>query len=400
MTSQSSATLALLGGAPVRTPDKKWPSWPVFDEAERAALLEVLDSGQWFYGERVKRFEAEYAAFQDARHCISCTSGTTALEIVYHALGIGPGDEVIIPPYTFIATASSVMRVGATPIFADIDEWWCLDPDRVEAAITPRTKAIVPVHFGGHVCDMDRMRDIALRHGLFLIEDACHSWGGKWEGKGTGALGLCGVFSFQASKNITAGEGGAILTDDDALAEKCRSLVNCGREIGGAWYHHVNIGTNARLTEFAAALLSVQLSRLEAQTLLREKNAALLNKGLTGIEGLTPQPMSNRITRRAYHLYCLRIDPDRFGCSRERFVEAANAEGLPISAGYPLPLYKQPVFQQCATHDYTQYHCPVTEDLCHRSAMWFLHTLLLATEDDMRDIIAIIQKIKTNADRL
>jgi len=389
--------LAIHGGKPVRRPDQTWPAWPIFDEKEIGALRDVLESRKWFYDQQVAQFEREYAAFQDARFCISCTSGTTAIEIALQALGIGPGDEVIVPPYTFIATASAVLRVGATPIFVDVDSSWCMDPNLIEPAITPRTKAIMPVHFGGRICDMDRIPAIADKHGLPVIEDACHSWGGKWEGKGTGALGRCGVFSFQASKNITAGEGGAILTDEADLAALCKSLVNCGRTPDGPWYHHVNAGTNARLTEFGAAILRAQMTRLEAQTLLRERNAALLYAELSEVDGIIPQPSSNRITRRAYHLYCMRIDEARFGCSRARFIEAAQAEGLPVSAGYPIPLYKQPVFERCRSYDYKQCRCPVAEDLCYNSGMWFAHSLLLGSENDMRDIAAIITKIKENA---
>jgi len=397
---EQTSTLALLGGSPVRGPETSWPAWPVYDDVERQALLEVLQSGKWFYGERVARFERDFAAFQDAKFGVSCNSGTAAIELVLQALGIGVGDEVIIPPYTFVATASAVLRVGATPVFADIDDTWCLDPASAEAAITPHTKALMPVHFGGRICDMDRMHAIGRQHGLAVIEDACHSWGGKWEGKGTGALGLCGVFSFQMSKNITAGEGGIILTDDEEFAALCRSISNCGRAVGEPWYHHVNVGTNARLTEFAAALLSAQLTRLEEQTLLRERNAALLNHALEGVEGLVLQRKSNRITRRAYHLYCMRIDEERFGCLRARFVEAAQAEGLPISAGYPLPLYRQPVFQQYSAHDYSRYRCPVAEDLCYKSGVWLPHTVLLGSEADMQDIGAIIKKVKEHAPSL
>ncbi len=395
------AKLALHGGAPVRDGEKKWPGWPVHDESERNALLAVLESGRWFFDERVAEFEKAYAAFQGAEHCIACNSGTAAGEIILQALGIGVGDEVIVPPYTFIATASAVLRVGATPVFADLDAAWCLDADQVEAVITPRTRAIMPVHFGGRICDMDKLNAVSERHGIAIIEDACHSWGGAWKGCGTGTLGRCGFFSFQVSKNITAGEGGAIVTNDAALAARCRSLVNCGRgEAGSPWYHHVNVGTNARLTEFQAAILLCQLKRLEAQTLLRERNAAVLDHGLGAIEGLTPQRGSNRITRRAYHLYCMRIDEASFGCSRDHFVQAAQAEGLPITAGYPMPLYRQPVFGHVQNHDYSKYRCPVTEDLCYKSGMWFLHQLLLASEADMQDIIAIARKIKDNAAEL
>ncbi len=397
MSKGSASQLALLGGTPVRSSEKSWPAWPMYDEGEKRALLDVLESRSWFYGERVAQFEKDFAAFQDARFGISCNSGTSAIEIALEALSIGEGDEVIVPPYTFVATASAVMRVGATPVFVDVDKSWCMDPNLVEAAITRRTRAIMPVHFGGRVCDVDRLRSIAHAHGIALIEDACHSWGAKWEGKGTGALGLCGVFSFQQSKNITAGEGGIILTDNEHFARLCRSISNCGRVEGAPWYHHVNVGTNARMSEFHAALLSAQLARLEAQTIRREQNAALLNSELSEIEGLLPQPSSNRITRRAYHLYCLRIDEEKFGCSREQFLAAAQAEGMPISSGYPLPLYQQPVFKKIKHHDYDQYHLPVVEDLCFKSGMWMIHSVLLAEEEDMRDIVRIVAKIKENA---
>ncbi len=397
----STSTLALHGGAPIRSDKKPWPDWPIHDNRERDALLAVLESGRWFYDEQVAAFEKAYASFQGADHCISCSSGTSAGEIILQALGIGPGDEVIVPPYTFVATATAVLRVGAIPVFADVDVSWCLDPDLAEAAITPRTRAIMPVHFGGRICDMDRFNEIGERHGIPIIEDACHSWGGQWEGRGTGVLGRCGFFSFQVSKNITAGEGGAIVTNDAALAARCRSLVNCGRgEAGSPWYHHVNVGTNARLTEFQAALLLCQLQRLPEQTLLREENATLLNHALEQIDGLTPQPGSNRITRRAYHLYCLQIDEEVFGCSREQFVQAAQAEGWPVSAGYPMPLYRQPLFAHVKGHDYSACHCPVTEDLCYKRGMWFMHQLLLADNADMHDIVAIAEKIKANTAEL
>ncbi len=396
MTSQTQTPLALHGGSPIRPADKAWPAWPVHDEAERQAVLEVLESGNWFRGDRVAKFEREFAEFQGGRFCVSCTSGTTALELILNAFDIGPGDEVIIPPYTFIATASAVVRMGARPVFVDLDASWCLDPNLVEAAITPRTKAIMPVHFAGRVCDMDALNNVAQEHGLALIEDACHSWGARWKGAGTGTLGDCGAFSFQMSKNMTAGEGGAIITNDEKLAERLTSISNCGRDAQGPWYHHVRIGTNARLTEISAAILSAQLTRLDEQNQLRDRNAAILNAALSEIEGLTPQPGSNRITKRAYHLYCLKIDAQAFGCSRERFVEAARAEGFPIDPGYPSPLYKQPALLACPGHDYSAYHCPVVEDLCEKSGMWCTHPMLLAAEEDMEDIIRIVRKIKKN----
>jgi len=396
MTTPATNALAINGGAPVRPPENAWPAWPVFGEPERQAIHDVLESGKWWYGERVRAFEADYAAYQGAAHCVTCNSGTAAAEIFFQAVGIGPGDEVIVPPYTFFATASSVARVGATPVFADVDDSWCLDPKAVEAAITPRTKAIVPVHFGGRIADMDRLCALAEEYGLVILEDACHAWGARWRDRGAGAIGHGGVFSFQQSKNITAAEGGAITTNDEEIADKCRALINCGRRKGSEWYHHAYVGTNARMSEFAAALLGAQLTRLEQQNETRRANAAIIDAGIAGIEGLTPQPGDERITRRGYHLYCLRINPEYFGCTRAQFIKAAAAEGLPLSAGYAIPLYKQEVWEG----RYDDCLCPVAEDLCAQSALWILHPMQLASPGDMRDIAAICHKLKDNVDAL
>ena len=388
-----------------------WPTWPMWDDRERRALLDVLESGKWWYGERVKEFEAAYAAFQDARYGVTATSGTTALEAALLAIGVGAGDEVIVPPYTFVATASAVLRVNAVPIFADIEpHTLCIDPADVERKITPRTKAVIPVHLAGFVADMDRLNALAKVHHLAIVEDACHSWGGKWKGKGTGALGACGVFSFQASKNITSAEGGIMLTDDEEVAEQCRSFTNVGRRKGGAWYEHVLLGSNLRLTEFQAALLLAQLSRLEEHTLKREANAKILNRGLRDIPGIAVIEDDPRITRRAYHLYCFRLDQGKLGVTRERFLEALSAEGVPSTAGYTTPLYKNPLFQHrhegakgcpvsCPYHghpvDYTAVSCPVCEQVC-RDTCWIFHTALLADEQHMRGIVAAVSKVVEN----
>lgn len=395
MAQADTGPLALLGGSPVRPADKAWPKWPVVTETERRAVNEVLESGRWWYGDRVAQFEQEYARHHGAAHCISCNSGTAALEICLQALGIGPGDEIIVPAYTFVATASAVARVGATPVFVDVDETWCIDPAAAEAAITPRTRAIVPVHFGSCIADMDEINALAAARGLAVVEDACHSWGAQYKGKGTGVLGRCGVFSFQMSKNLTAGEGGAILTDDESLAETCRAITNCGRVKNGAWYGHEVIGTNARMNEFQAALLLAQLERLEPDRILRERNAARLDAVLADIDGLTPQPGRPGTTRRTYHLYPMTLDPDRFGCTRERFLEAARAEGFGMAPGYPVPLYAQPVFARMPQS--RPHPCPVTEDLCASRGLWFTHYFLLGSEDDIDDIGRIFRKIKAHA---
>ena len=398
--------LAIDGGS--KSCDISWPSWPMWDDLERHALNAVLESGKWWYGETVQRFEQDFAAFQDARYGVSASSGTAAQEIALSALGIGPGDEVIVPPYTFIATASAVMRVGATPVFADIlPQNMCMDPADAARKITPRTRAIMPVHLGGHIADMDALGALCDEHHLALVEDACHSWGGKWKGKGTGAIGRLGVFSFQVSKNIASAEGGIVLTDDAELAEVVRSISNCGRSSGGAWYDHVRVGTNARLTEFQAAILNAQLTRLEAHTLRREANGRTLNEGLRQIPGIIIGEDDPRITRRAYHMYPIRLDLEKLGITRERFVAALTAEGVPASNGYTRPLYKMGAFtnppefanRHGNDHDYTQDHCPVCEQICN-DTVWLFHTLLLADIEAMHDIVGAVSKVMQHADEL
>jgi dTDP-4-amino-4,6-dideoxygalactose transaminase len=366
------------------------------DETELAALKRVLERPRWGYGEEVSAFENEFAAFQGAPYCVSCTSGTTALEVSLRALGVRPGDEVIVPAYTFIATASAALAVGAVPSFVDVDESWCMDPAAAEAAITERSKVIIPVHFSGCMADMDRLLPLAESHGLKVLEDACHAWGTQWDGRGAGTLGHCGVFSFQASKNMTAGEGGAIVTTDEELARQAGAITNTGRVEGESYNVHTRPGTNARMSEFGAALLRAQLTRMEEQTRIREENAGRLTEALREIEGLTPQAGTGRETRRSYHLYCLRIDPESFGCTRAQFCAAAQAEGLPTGAGYTLPLYEQPMFTEYGA-PCVKRPCPVVEDLCAHSGMFLGHQFLLGSAADIDDIVAICEKVKRQA---
>ena len=413
MASQSTVRPALLGGEPAHK--GSWPAWPVHDQRERDALLAVLDSGKWWYGERVHEFEEKFAAFQDARFGISCTNGTAALELALIGAGIGAGMEVIVPPYTFVATATAVLKANAVPVFVDIElDTLNLDAGQIEAAITDKTAAIMPVHFAGLPADMDRVLDIARRHRLKVIEDSAHGWGSKWRGKGCGALGDAGGFSFQQSKNITSAEGGIVLTDDPDLADTIRSLSNVGRGKDKPWYEHYLTGGNYRMTEFQAALLLAQLTRLPEQTALRAKNAAILNAGLAGIEGLHTLREDLRANPRSYHLYGFRIVAEEFGLSRERFVEALRAEGVPCGPGYPHPLYRNPLFLRKGTGptfcpvscpyygremDYTRVVCPNAERAC-QEVVWLSQTMLLAAEDDMHTIVAAVRKIWENKSRL
>ena len=284
-----STTLAIHGGEPAR--NRPWPGWPQWDESEQSGLMAVLERGEWGgYDAAVADFENAFAARHAARFCVTAVNGTTTLETALRALGIGRGDEVIVPPYTFIATAAAVRIVGATPVFVDVDlETWNLSVSAVEAAVNPRTKAVIPVHFGGLSVDLDSLLPLARRHNLVVIEDAAHAHGSSWRGQPVGALGTVGSFSFQTSKNLTAGEGGALLTNDDDLAELLWSIVNCGRRRSGDGYEHPNLGTNLRLSGWHAAVLSAGLSRLDDQLQRRMSNARRLRSFLAEVDGLSPQ---------------------------------------------------------------------------------------------------------------
>ncbi len=405
------AKLAINGGTPVRT--KPFPQWPYWNDEEIKALAEVVKSGVWgIDGTRVPQFEKAFAAYQGAKYGILVNSGTTALEVALRAAGIGPGDEVLVPAYTFVATASAVLTVGATVRFVDIDpETYTLDPNDLERELTPKTRAVMPVDFAGRPADYDAIFQFARVHNLLVIEDSAQAWGSEWRGKKVGAEGLAGIFSFQSSKNITSGEGGIILTNDDQLAALARSYMNCGRVKGGIWYEHHYPGGNYRLTEFQAAVLQVQLNRYEPQLRKRQENAAYLDEQLAQIEGIAVLRADPRITSQSRHLYIVRFQSEAFGgLSRDRFLEALQAEGIPASKGYGFPLYKQPLFTNCAFGpggasvpcpvDYTRYHLPASEAACYQEAIWLDQETLLAEKTDMDDIVEAVAKIRANVDEL
>ncbi|WP_152363118.1 DegT/DnrJ/EryC1/StrS family aminotransferase [Microlunatus speluncae] len=399
--------LALLGGTPVRT--NPFPSWPPVTDSAVAAVTAAVTAGVWgeVGGPYKTRFEREFAAYHDATHGIAVCNGTVSLDIALRALGVGHGDEVIVPGYTFLATATAVLAVNALPVFADIEEGTgCIDPDAIEALISPRTKVIIPVHLAGHPADLDRICAIAEKHGLPVLEDAAHAHGAQWKGRGVGSFGAFGSWSFQASKNMTSGEGGILITNDDALADAAWSLHHCGRSRTGAWYEHSRYGGNFRLTEFQSALLLDQLGRLADDVARRERSAAMITEALTGIDGITALERDPRCTAHGYHLYQFRYQPEAFGgLPRERFVEALAAEGIPCSSGYGLPLDRQGVFADrafdvaatgwSADNPRTRYgrtDLPVTERLC-REGVWIPQTTLLGDEADIADVVEAIGKV-------
>ncbi len=396
--------LAINGGTPVRS--EPFPRWPVWGREEERALLEVLRSGQWgIGGDKVTEFEAAFARFQDARYGVCVTSGTAALEIALRAAGVGPGDEVIIPPYTFVATATACLALGALPVFADIDsETYNLSSTAVEAQITGRTKAIIAVHIGGGPADMDALPALAHRRGLTLIEDAAQAHAAAWRGRRVGAIGDMGTFSFQSSKNLNAGEGGIILTDNAELAERCWSIHNVGRVREGAWYQHETWGGNFRMTQWQAAILLAQMTRLEEQSARREENARYLSQELAKI-GLRPLARDSRVTQHAWHIFIFRYDPSLArGVKREVFIQAMRAEGIPCSPGY-VPLYATNAVRR-GTEDNLRWvgrdpeeierlhrPCPVAERACYEEAVWLGQNVLLGTRADMDSIVEAAAKV-------
>lgn len=398
--------LAINGGTPVRsTPFGTWPLW---DERDEAALLGALRSGNWgIGGDETERFEQELAEAAGARYALTVTNGTAALEAALRACGVGYGDEVIVPPYTFIATASAVLLVGGIPVFADIDpNTFNIDPNTIEALITPRTKAIVPVHIGGLPADMDAIMAIAKRHNLLVLEDACQSIGATWRGQWVGTIGDIGCYSFQSSKNINSGEGGVIITSNPELEEACWAFKNCGRVRGGQWYQHDTLGDNFRLSQFQAAILRSQMTRFEEWAVLRERNGDYLCKGLRELGGLAPVVRDERVTRHAYHIIVTRYDASAFGgWSRDRFMEALKAEGIPCAPGYR-PIYttggiqkgEQNLRNALGLGEAPAPNCPVTERICREEAMWLLgQSALLGSQSDMDDILTAVEKIKKAA---
>lgn len=391
--------LALLGGLPALK--QRPPEWPIFDESDRKALNDVMESRIWGgYHESVGELERQFAAYHGAAHGIAMANGTVSLEIALSAAGIKPGDEVIVSPITFVASATAILRIGAVPVFVDIDPRTInLDPNKVAKHINNRTRAIVVVHFAGHPADLDQFTEICDRHGLVMIEDCAHAHGAAWHEQRVGSFGSFGSFSFQASKNMTAGEGGMLITNDVELAERARSISNQGRRSGGAWYEHARLGTNARLTGFQATLLLNQLRRLPEQLETRMARARRLQDGLRRVPGLmpTPQMLDERVSTHGFHIFSMMFDQTGFGgASRPRVIEALQAEGLPVTAGYPQPIYRNELFKD---HPHVVHDCSEAEAYCQAS-VWLPHNALLADEQWIDDALAAVRKVRENAEQL
>lgn len=404
------AELAITGGPPVESGGLE-TEWPIFDD-ERDALLGVLESGRWcsdssYFEESrsaVERFEGRFARYVGTEYATAVPNGTQALQLAFSAIGVQPGDEVIVPAVTFVASASAAVRENAVPRFVDVDpETYQLDPTAVEAAITEQTVALEAVHYGGYPADMDRLTEIADEHGLFLIEDAAEAHGTEWRGERVGSIGDVGCFSLQQGKPLTCGEGGVLTYDDDRLAERIYASANLGRSPHGDRYeHHVPAG-NYRLSEFLGALLNEQLDRLPAQTARRAEHGALLREAIADLDGLRPLAADPRITQRGYYFLFLRYAAEAWNdVHRDQFLAALEAEGIPCSTAHNDPVYRLPAFAEIDPRllhgvdvDYAQTFCPEAERIYESEAVALPKDVLLERAS-VEAVIEALEKLRAN----
>ena len=418
---KNAGELAVLGGNPIRT--KRFPSWPIIDETDEKSVLSALRSGRWSRGKLVTTIEERFAELMGAEYCLLTGSGTHSLNASLHVLGIGAGDEVLTTPYTFIATVDAILLEDALPVFVDIDpETFQINPDKLEEKITENTKAILPVHINGGVANMDKINSIARKYNLKVIEDACQAIFAEWRGKKVGTLSDLGCFSFQTSKNLTCGEGGAILGDDEKVIDRCYSFHNFGRPKGKYMPQdkggHPILGTKYRISTIHAALLDTQIYHVEEQTKKRSENADYLTSRIKEMPGIIPRKDYKETTRTAYYKYALRYKKEQFnGIPREKFLSALRAEGIPCSWGLGviegLPINKeglieetlnsksfQKIYSKERLNKYReQNHCPESDQLCEET-MGFSGEFFIGTKKDMDDIADAILKIYENRDKL
>lgn len=412
---------AILGGQSSWSATK-WPQWPMWNPAtDEKQVLEVLRSGIWSRAEVVTQFEKEWADALGAKRCLTVVNGTNALVVTLNQMDIKAGDEVLVPPYTFIATVSAVLSNGAMPVFVDVDrETFQIDPAKIEAKITSRTKAIIAVHILGLPCDMEKIMAIAKKHNLLVIEDACQAHFAEINHKKVGTIGDAGCFSFQNSKNLPIGEGGAIVSNNDRFMDRCFSYSNFGfpygTAVGAVGSGAVIQGTKVRFTEYQAAIGLAQMKRLNSQTTTRNENAEYLKSQIKDIPGIIPYKLYDSVTRGAFHLFPFRYQQEGFkGLTRSEFLKALTAEGVPCSPGYAI-LNTQPFLKDTFQSknykkmypkrmlDIGKYNeqnkCPQNEKLCNEEAVWFTQNMLLGTKNDMNDIASAIEKIHKNAEQI
>jgi len=416
--------LAILGGTPIRT--EPYPAWPIYDEHDIAAVTDVIKSGRWggypYPGPQTAEFARRFAELQGGGHAVPMANGTVTMEVALRAANVGWGDEVIVPAYTFQATAAAPMAAGAIPVIVDIDpETYCVDPQALEAAITPKTKAIIPVHLGAQMADMDAVMEIAERHDLIVVEDSAHAHGARWRGQGAGTMGHFGSFSLQSSKILTTGEGGVLLCRTPELAARAVSVIDCGRPHAEAPPHHeiespdaqgqaFTMGANYRLTELQAALGIVAIERFPEQARDRDEMAAYLEESLSEVPGVRLLKRDSRHTGRSFYRYVFAIRPEVFGAEHDVVCAALQAEGVPCWVGYEA-MHHYMLFQPGLSRlpvpsafperfDFGGMHLPEAGRACEREAVWLDECVFRAGRQGIDDAVAAIAKIQSRATEL
>lgn len=396
---------AILGGRPVAAGRSWGPSWPVHSTRERQLLAEVLSAPTWGatgMGPKIAQLNRSWAAYCGTARSVALANGTVTMELALRAYGVGPGDEVVVPAWTFAATAIAVSRVGAIPVFVDIDpDTLCIDPAALAAVIGPRTRAVIAVHFGGHPADMHAILDLAREHQLKVIEDAAQAHGAILTGRLVGSFGDAGSFSFQQSKNLQCGEGGSLVTDDEELADRLHfSLSKFGRGLRERYqpFTHHELAGNECMTEFQAAVLLAQLERLDDQLGARERSANYLRKELTGTVELQPLPVEASVDRHGNHLFLLRLH-NGSPAPLQRVVEALQAEGVPAFSLYPRPLFEEPIWAAGGAHARVVTDCPETYR-ASREIVALPQTLLLGNREDCDLVIEAFIKVARYLDVL
>lgn len=363
------------------------PRWPYSDSRDIELLQQVLDSPQWGgFNPLVTSFEDAFAKYQGAQFGVSAVNGTVTLEMMLIAAGVQPGDEVIVPAISFVSTASAVTRVGAIPVFADIEPYsFNLCPSAVRAAIRPATKAVLTVHFGGSLSDVDALSAICQEHGLLFLEDAAHAHGSEWNGKRAGSFGLASSFSFQNGKILTAGEGGMVLTSDEAMAARMRSYANQGRKPGYTFFHHFETGNNYRMSALHAAILTAGLERLDGQIARRTANWDVFRNEFGESSDITWQAIPEQVTRNSWYLILGRVA----GGKRDAFCKNVQAEGIPCTPFYPHPLYANPMYTDGSNACRTE-PCPHTEAAIG-DAFWIGFRALMGDPETTRQVARAVR---------
>jgi dTDP-4-amino-4,6-dideoxygalactose transaminase len=400
--------LSILGGDPVRR--APFSRWPQHLPSDASRLQQVLESGHWggfpVPSRYATEFTEKFAELHGARYGLCIANGTIALLAALQASGIRFGDEVIVPAYTWDGTATAVLFAGGIPVFADVDpDTYCLDVASVERAITPRTRAVIPVHLAMRFTDMNALTALAKKHNLKIIEDCAHAHGGQFEGRGAGSIGDLGCFSFQESKLMTAGEGGIVLTSDLAHYEHLQSQVNCGRASLTDQFSQRVLGSNYRMTEWQAAMLIGQLEMLPELAEKRARGAKQLGDALASMDGVRPLPPQPGLTRETNYCYVFQYRNPRVG--RDLFCAALEAEGIPCDGRFYEPVYRSPLFvaspgisPQLRDVDYSAVHCPVSERAAYEEAVWLPQFLLIGEPSDVDHIASAIAKVLRHTESL